>query len=121
MNRFKALLAASLVATAASGCGGASSALLSEEATVKGKVVLDRKPLTEGKILFTPDAAGSPREAVIAKDGTYVATTLTGFNTIKIDGAPVAKNPKLGNYVFSFDVQAGENSFDLVMDSKGPW
>lgn len=125
MTRFQALLAASLMAATAMsalpGCGSASLAL-SEEVTVKGKVILDRKPLTEGTVFFTPhDIGNTPREASIAKDGTYTVKTLSGFNTIKVDGPAVKKNPKLADYLFSFEVQPGENSFDLVMDSKGPW
>lgn len=84
------------------------------EATVKGRVTFEGKAITEGKVVFVPVGAGAtPREAAIGKDGTYAAKTLTGTNTVKLEGVAAIKSPKLRDFLSACEVKEGENSFDV--------
>jgi hypothetical protein len=56
------------MASVLSGCGG-------EMAAVKGSVALEGKPLSGGKIIFTPVAEGQPAFGTIQVDGTYQLST----------------------------------------------
>jgi hypothetical protein len=111
--------AATLALGAGSGCGDGKppvSALLTE-ATVKGKVLLDGKPVTQGNVLFDPGnyrrKMVSAREAPIGKDGTYLVKTLVGDNTITIRGPEVDRDRDLAYQQFVLRVEDGENAFDV--------
>jgi hypothetical protein len=56
------------MALALSGCGG-------EMAAVNGSVAHEGKPLSGGKIIFTPVAEGQPAFGMIQADGTYQLST----------------------------------------------
>ena len=74
------LLFACLVLPAVAGCGEERLSLASP---VKGKVLLDGKPLTFGGIMFQP-ANGPPARAQINSDGTFSLSTYDDF-----DGAAI--------------------------------
>ncbi len=102
------------------GCDGGSPPSVDSgktEATVKGTVKIGGVPATEGDITFDPanyqrkDAAA--RTAKIEKDGTYTITTLTGSNMVKLGGAAVKKNRALQSLNRTYEVKAGENTFDF--------
>lgn len=91
------------------------------EATVKGSVLIDGKPVTSGDILF--DASNYQRQmparsAPISKDGTYEIKTYLGENTIKLGGAAARRSPIVQNMKRSLDVKAGENTFNFEGSAK---
>jgi hypothetical protein len=86
------------------------------EATVRGKVLLDGKPVTQGSVLF--DAGNyrrkiSAREAQIGKNGTYIVKTLIGDNTITVRGPEIDRDRDLAYQQFLLGVGEGENAFDI--------
>ena len=64
------------------GCGSDPSHYVGQTVPVKGKVTYKGKPLTEGQIIFEPDAGGREAHGSIQPDGTFELTTFT-----KGDGA----------------------------------
>ena len=116
-------MAAALLLLASAGCDphyGAppvSSSL--EEATVKGTVRVQGKPVTNGRILFRCANIRRPtakaRDVPIAKDGTYTVTTLVGDNIVAISckelhtkqNRPYLENEK------TVIVESGENTLDF--------
>lgn len=92
------------------------------DAQVSGRVLIDGKPpATEGTIVFTPPVLGAPpREAPISKDGSYSVTALTGMNSVAVGGKLLSSNARLGYQIESFDVQKGNNTFDLTLNAPPP-
>lgn len=99
------------------GCGGGGSApsvtSSTEEATVHGKVSIEGKPASSGKVSF--DASNINRKSApivsadIGKDGTYTIKTMVGPNRVSVEA------PQTAGQVFaeqSLDVKGGDNSFD---------
>jgi hypothetical protein len=82
--------AAIIVALSCSGCGKQSSY---EVAVVRGTVTLDGKPITGGKVMFSPTAqgqnakAGKPGFGTLGPDGSFVISTYGNE-----DGAVVGKH-----------------------------
>jgi hypothetical protein len=106
------------LAAAAWGCGSGDPGALpsTTEAKVSGKVTVNGKPATKGKVTFElSDAnplAGAARIAEIQKDGSYEVTTLAGRNSVVVAGTgdPAAD----GSYnTTSVDVKSGGNTLDL--------
>jgi hypothetical protein len=104
------------------GCGGGSTPSLGprEEATVKGKVTLDGKPLTEGTVYFSPPGLDQKRaETTIGKDGSYTIKTVSGPNSVSLGSKSLAKHRGLNSYIETCDVKPGaDNSFDVTLKSK---
>jgi hypothetical protein len=116
------LALAVLLALVFGGCGpGAPPASSStEEAKVKGKVTL--KGYALGKVEVRFNAANINRKsapaamAVTNDDGSYEITTFVGENTITLGGAALSKRSKeLAYFNKSFDVQSGDNTFDIAI------
>lgn len=116
------VLTAAVVLVGSWGCSGdgpPSVSTSTDEATVKGTVTVRGKRLARGTVTFNPsnhlrkDAAS--RTADIAKDGTYSITTLVGGNVVSVQAPEVKKVPGLEYEELSYDVQAGENTFDIVL------
>jgi hypothetical protein len=118
-QRLVPALAAGLSLVAGWGCGDKPSVSSSTtEATVKGKVLLNGKPATKGEVVFDPSnyqrREELPRRAPIAKDGTYTITTLVGVNSVTVTGPEAMKVQGLDYAGDNFDVQPGENTYDIV-------
>ncbi|HEX3449017.1 MAG TPA: hypothetical protein VHS97_12235 [Isosphaeraceae bacterium] len=97
-----------------------------EEATVKGTVRVRSKTVNNGQIAFHSANVSRPnaaiREVPIAKDGTYSITTLVGANTVEVDCNEL-RDPKTRRRLqhnLAFDVQAGENTFDIDITGMAP-
>src|SRR5919107_1535589 len=103
------------------GCGDAKPAAESStaEATVKGTVTVLGRPATKGQVIFDPTNINRPDAQVctaeIGADGTYLATTLVGPNSITVI-VPKPPRPMEGmNPEFGLDVQPGENTLDISL------
>ncbi|AGA25455.1 hypothetical protein [Singulisphaera acidiphila] len=112
-----ATIAAPLLSMLLCGCGEGRPAVESstEEATVKGKVVIKGEPVHDGSIIFDPtnvERKMAPLRSAPIKDGVYTATTLIGDNTVRVDGKQ-AQKAGVNAGVRPFKVSRGENSFDL--------
>lgn len=102
------------------GCGEGKPSVdtSTAEATVKGTVTLNGKPATQGEVVFDPanyqrkDAA--PRSAPIESDGSYSVTTLTGTNQVNVNSPELTDSDVAA---LEFDVQSGDNTFDIVLPS----
>lgn len=94
-----------------------------DEATVKGTVTIRGKKATQGQVTFDPanyqrkDVA--PRSAPIGSDGTYSITTLTGQNSVQVSG-PEASRAGADYASITYDVQPGENTYDIVYPPPDP-
>jgi hypothetical protein len=71
INKWSQLLV--VIAIAAACCGGCGRSTL-EVAPVKGKVLLDKRPLTKGGVVTLP-LAGRGAHGVIQPDGTFELST----------------------------------------------
>ena len=126
VNRRIAGLAAVGVLTAAWGCGqGAPSVPTStEEATVTGGVTIRGKPATTGEVIF--DASNYRRKenvvrsAPIRKDGTYAIKTFVGGNRVQVNAPALATSRAGAPADLSFEVQSGENRFDIDVSPPAP-
>lgn len=130
-------LALMLLATLSTiGCGG-------YDATLSGKVTLDGEPLTTGRVSLVPSGEGKVASASIKSDGTYqVITTgeagmvpgqygvsVRAFAPGKPDpngGPPMPGKALIPNRYgsgktsgLSVDIQSGENTYDIVLESGG--
>jgi len=116
LRRRMMVLAATAGLAVSWGCsnGAPSVDTSTAEGTVSGKVTLSGKTATKGTVIFDPsnykrkDAA--PRSAEIGADGSYTVTTLVGQNQVAVN------SPELKNSDYppiEFDVQAGDNTFDI--------
>jgi hypothetical protein len=103
-----------------SGCSGTPSVESSTtEATVKGTVTARGKPVSGGELRFNPtnykrEDVGA-RTAQIQKDGHYEVKTPIGQNSVSLTGPALAKDPQLAYGALSFDVQPGENEYNVVL------
>lgn len=100
----------------ASGCGGGGDdpgavAGSSTEATVKGVVTVDGKPVTGGGITFDPSntyrSGEKSRTSQIDADGSFTVVTLIGENKVTVSG------PGIPSYTNSFEVIPGENQIPI--------
>ena len=115
--------AALAVVAACWGCSGTPAVVSSEtEAMVKGTVKAYGKPITAGEVVFDPSnykrTEAPERTAKIQKDGTYQVTTLVGENSVRVSGPAVEKDPDLGYANLKFDVQSGENTYNIELPPK---
>jgi hypothetical protein len=87
------------------------------EATVRGKVTQNGKPMPRAEIRFSPaNINRKTASTVIARtsaDGTYEVSTLVGENTVSLGGRAPRKNARLQYTARTLDVKEGENTFDL--------
>ena len=128
MSRSRTRSLALLVATCLIGCADANKPPTSsstEEATVKGKVVVSGKPATKGQLYFDPSNINRPdaklRTAEVRPDGTYEVKTLVGMNSINAGNLPNLPKMREGlSTEFALDVQPGENPFDIVLPQPQP-
>jgi hypothetical protein len=106
------------------GCGGSPDAPSShEQATVHGTVKIEGKHATSGTVEFNPanvnrkdaPSATSP----IGNDGTYSVKTLVGGNAITVTAPEITKKPVLERAMPSFDVQSGDNTFNIEISPPG--
>lgn len=88
------------------GCGSEVPAQISgstEEATIKGKVLVNGKPVKGGELNFRVANANRPgagsRTAKIGSDGSYSVTTLVGQNYVEVDSVKELQTPKLRRYL----------------------
>lgn len=121
--KLMARISASASLVVAVGCGGSPPSVdtSTAEATVKGVVKIDGKPATEGDISFDPSNYKRPAPVVsapIGKDGSYTIKTMVGENTVKLGGSLTKKYQILQYNKTSFNVQAGENTFDYDASAK---
>ncbi len=77
------------------------------------------KPVTGGELRFNPtnymrEGVGA-RTAQIQQDGHYEVKTPIGQNSISLTGPALAKDPQLAYGALSFDVQPGENEYNVVL------
>src|SRR3954469_17261904 len=114
-------LAAATLLVIAWGCGSGAPAVdtSTTEATVKGVVTIRGKPVTEGRISFDPSnvkrKSEPVRSAPIGKDGSYTVKTLVGGNQVTFSGPAFDKDRQLQDVLLPFDVQAGENTFNVEL------
>jgi hypothetical protein len=104
-----------LMASVLSGCG-------SEMAAVQGSVAHEGKPLSGGKIIFTPVAEGQPAFGMIQPDGTFQLSTQrendgarAGQYRVSVLGDRPAKEgaPRMifsAPEEFSVDIRSGQNN-----------
>jgi hypothetical protein len=103
------------------GCGDGTPAVdtATTEATVKGIVAIRGKPVTQGTISFDPSNVKRKfepvRSAPIGKDGSYTVKTLVGGNQVTFSGPAFDKDRQLQDVLLPFDVQAGENTFNVEL------
>lgn len=125
----------SLVALLVPGCGPAGP----ETASVEGTVTLDGKPLEGALVMFTPVAGGRPAAARTDEAGRYELQytesrdgALLGEHTVSIStyqegdvssGIPNVPEKVPAKYNVHSElkktVEAGNNTFDFPLDSKG--
>jgi hypothetical protein len=110
-----------VVALVVAGCGdGAPSATSStQEGTVTGTVTIHGKPMKGGEITFNP--TNNQRKDVplrtgkIGDDGTYSVNTLVGFNSVRVSGPAITKEPGLGYANQTIEVTSGSNTLNIVL------
>jgi hypothetical protein len=90
-----------------------------EEASVKGVVRLDGKPVNNGTVTFRcaniRRPKEPPREAPIGRDGTYTVKTLVGQNYAVV-ACKELRTPKYKRHIdneTTIDVQSGENTLNI--------
>jgi hypothetical protein len=103
------------MAAALNGCGG-------QMASVHGSVAREGKPLSGGKVIFTPIAEGQPAFGIIQDDGTFQLSTksendgaIAGLYRVSVlavrpaeEGAPrmIFSAPEQ----FTVDIQTGQDN-----------
>ena len=104
-RRFQTLTLAAVFA-AILGCGSSDIPSQvsgsSEEAKIKGRVLVNGKPVKGGQLIFKVANANRPgvpsRTAKINPDGTYEVTTLVGQNYVETNGVKELDSPKLRQF-----------------------
>ncbi|MGE3821983.1 MAG: hypothetical protein AB7I30_21425 [Isosphaeraceae bacterium] len=95
----------------------------SEEATVKGTVTFNGKPVAKGEVAFDPSnylrKSEAARRAPIGPDGTYSVKTLVGANRVSFSIPEMARDPGLQDLSLEYDVKSGENAYDIVLPPEG--
>lgn len=119
VKRWNVGLAAVLVAAWGCGGGGAPSVSSSnEEATVKGTVQVNGKPLDGGEIVFDPSnvtrKTAMPRSAKVTA-GTYEVKTLVGDNSVTVRGKAIDRDLALSANQRIVDVKSGENTVPIEL------
>jgi hypothetical protein len=114
------LLAGSLTGFGCDGSSGAAAASSSTtEATVRGKVTVNGKPLARAEIRFNPAnvrrRAAPMATGMTGADGSYEVTTLVGENTVTLGGRALRKNIRLQYTAKTLVVMEGENTFDVQL------
>ena len=107
------------------GCGSGAPPVDSsmEEVTVQGTVTARGKSVTRGVITFDPsniERPVGPRTAPIGKDGTYTIKTLTGKNSVIVEGPTIARDPNLAMNQTTVDVKSGENRVPIELAPTTP-
>ncbi len=116
--------AASAVVLGGLACDGKPAATSSTtKATVKGTVTVNGKKAASGAVVFDgsnssrPDA--TPIRGEIGKDGTYSIEAFVGSNRVSLSGAELTRQSKVLQYEkFSYDVQGGDNTFDITSPAR---
>src|SRR5262245_34126547 len=89
-----------------------------EEATVKGTVLIHGKPATKGTVTFDPSNYKRKdavlRTAPLNSDGTYEIKTLIGLNTVKVTG-PAAEKAGAAYVNLDYDVPAEGGTFNIEL------
>lgn len=106
-----------------SGCGFTSGKPSvdgsSTEATVSGKVILKGRPATSGTVIFDPSnyiRKNEPaRRTEIQKDGSFSIKTLTGSNSIRVEGREANAVQGADYAGLAYDVPAGQSTFDIKL------
>jgi hypothetical protein len=122
--RAAARFAAVIVLFVLAGCGDAPPPAESSntEATVSGVVKVDGVPASDGEVIFDPSNSNRPsalaRNAPIGSDGKYTIKTLVGENQIRLGGGVTKKNQILQRVRKVFNVQSGDNTYDLDLKTN---
>ena len=106
------------------GCGGGPLPVGTYEPTndaqVQGKVTINGKPASGGKIYFKPivsDPEAAEGSGTINADGTYTATASAGRNSVSLDTPEITADPKLQEYAMhgklDVELQKGDNTHDV--------
>lgn len=73
-----------------------------EEAKIKGRVLVNGKPVKGGRLIFKVANANRPgagsRTVQISPDGTYEVTTLVGQNYVETSGVKELDSPKMRQF-----------------------
>lgn len=89
------------------------------EATVTGKVLLKGKAATSGTVIFDPSnyvrKTAEARRTEIKPDGTYSITTLTGSNSIRVEGKEINALRGADYAGLSYEVPAGSSTYDIKL------
>jgi len=107
------------------GCGEGKPSVSSSttEATIKGTVAIRGKPVDGGIISFDPSnfkrKTEPARTAAINKDGSYEVKTLLGLNQVTFSGSAFARERALQDASLQYDVQAGEQTFNIELPPPG--
>jgi hypothetical protein len=117
------LLSTTVLTLLVLGCGsnGSKPAVdgSNTEATITGKVLLKGKPATSGTVIFDPSnylRKNEPaRRTEIQKDGTYSIKTLTGSNSIRVEGKEVNALRGVDYAGLAHDVPAGNSVYDIKL------
>ncbi|MFO0907849.1 MAG: hypothetical protein U0794_05720 [Isosphaeraceae bacterium] len=117
-HQIRALAAGLTLALAAWGCAESKPSVETslEEATVKGLVSIQGKPVTHGEVTF--DAANYLRRDVqartvpIQKDGSYTISTPIGENRVTLTTPETAKG-RLATQEIHCQVKEGSNDFNI--------
>ncbi len=115
-----------VAAMCAWGCGDGAPPVESSrtEAKVTGTVKIRGKAATKGSVTFDPSNIRrkdvAPSTAEIRQDGTYTVTTLVGENSVFVDTPETRRDSRLGANTQRFDVQGGDNTFDVQVPPPGP-
>jgi hypothetical protein len=102
-------------------CGGGMPSVETSttEATVRGIVTLRGKRVSVGTISFDPSNVKRKFEPVrsspIDKEGGYTVKTLVGENHVTFAGPAFAKERDLQDVMVPYNVQAGENTFNVEL------
>jgi predicted small lipoprotein YifL len=123
-----------------SGCGGGGPSDAPGTSSVSGTVTLDKKPLADAMVLFTPTEGGRPAVGTTDKNGKYTLQYSTsargavpGSYTVEIrtettvsdkDGNDVTVPEKLpimyhDNTELTADVKNESNKIDFALESGG--
>ena len=102
------------------GCGAPATSSSEEQATIKGVVTYQGKPVTKRSITFAPSHVNrrnaSATKATIGADGAYSVSSLVGRNSVSFDLPGVATPKNRLNYSKAyFEVNPGENSYNIEL------
>ncbi len=129
MRRYSAMFLCIAALWSAAGCGNPDAPVVSgstEEATVKGKVSIRGKPVSNGLVSFRSSNINRPnapiREAKIGKDGSFSIQAFIGENFVEVTCKELAnpKNMPLMENEQPVKIRSGEQTLEIDLPSKGP-